>query len=142
MAHSVAGRVPLTRRSGHHSRFRRVRARQMDVARSCCRPGTLTRRSLALTSRRPIILFLDQHPAFQQWRCAANQSWLACVIVENLAAVGPFFGALHQTVTHGIQADVLPFAGFAFGRAEFVIVITVLPPPGALDAGEFVWSAV
>src|SRR5579872_2734787 len=75
-----------------------------------------------------IIIFNQQSCLQQRW-CAPDQSRTVRLIVKNLAAMGPFLRTLRQTVSHRVQANVFPFARFAFGRAEFMVVVTVLPLP-------------
>src|SRR4051812_9223666 len=68
--------------------------------------------------------FFDQNSGFQQWWCSANQAGTCGFIVKNFTTVGPLFGLFHQSVPNRVQADVFPFAGFAFGGAKFMVVIT------------------
>src|ERR1041384_5402455 len=126
--------------------FHRVRAHGLHVCRgrSCCRPSAvtwsipiLTPRFAALT-RCPSIILLNQIPRLQQRRRAANQSRAPCFVAKHLAAEWPFLPAHHHTVSHRVQAHVFPLSRFAFGRAEFVVVETLLPAPGAFDSGQFV----
>lgn len=98
-----------------------------------CRPRGPTRRPVLRLRGR----FLNQYPRFQQRRRSGNQFRPAGLLVKNLAAIRPFFRSIHQTIPNRIQAHIFPFAGFAFARAEFVVVKTLLPFPGAFAAGEF-----